>query len=240
MARRGAPKALDFSPRMVYNATYRLRRNQRCIPHVREQQQEELNMSSTTRKTHLLVGMAIFAALVVVLQLLASVIKIGTFNITLVLIPIVVGAAVYGPVAGMFLGGVFGAVVTLACITGADPGGAILWSANPFGTALVCMLKGMAAGWLAGLTYTAIAHRYTYLGVVAAAIICPVVNTGIFLLAMATIFRGTLVEWAGGSSLVYFVFIGLVGVNFLLELAINAVLSPIVVRIIHVGRKEAA
>jgi uncharacterized membrane protein len=184
--------------------------------------------------------MAIFAALVVILQLLAGVVKVGAFNITLVLIPIVVGAAVYGPIAGMFLGGVFGVVVTIACITGADPGGYILWSANPLGTALICLVKGMAAGWLAGLVYTAIAKKRTYLGVIAAAVVCPVVNTGIFLLGMAAIFYDTLVSWAGGSSLVYYMIVVLVGVNFLIELGLNIVLSPIVVRIIHIGKKEAA
>jgi uncharacterized membrane protein len=183
--------------------------------------------------------MAIFAALVVILQLLAGVVKVGAFNITLVLIPIVVGAAVYGPLAGMFLGFVFGAVVLIACITGADAGGYILWSANPLGTVLVCLLKGMAAGWLAGLTFTAIAKKRTYLGVIVAAVACPVVNTGLFLLAMATIFHATLVEWAGGSPLVYYMIVGLVGVNFLIELGLNVVLSPIVARIIRIGKKEA-
>ena len=51
-----------------------------------------------------MVGIAVLAALVVVLQLLSSVIKIGTVSITLTLIPIVVGAAFYGPGAGAILG----------------------------------------------------------------------------------------------------------------------------------------
>ena len=58
-----------------------------------------------------MVGIAVLAALVVVLQLLSSVIKIGTVSITLTLIPIVVGAAFYGPGAGAILGTVFGLVV---------------------------------------------------------------------------------------------------------------------------------
>jgi hypothetical protein len=68
----------------------------------------------------------------------------------------------------------------------------------------------------------------------------PVVNTGIFCLGMITIFRETLISWAGGADLVYFLFIGLIGVNFLVEMAINVVLSPAIVRIISARKKGIA
>lgn len=68
---------------------------------------------------------------------------------TLTLVPIVVGAALYGPRAGAWLGFVFGAVVLIACITTADPTGGLLWNLNPFMTALLCLVKGIAAGWVA-------------------------------------------------------------------------------------------
>ena len=58
-----------------------------------------------------MVGVALFTAIVVVLQLLGGGIKFGVFSISLVLVPIVVGAAVYGWKAGAFLGFVFGAAV---------------------------------------------------------------------------------------------------------------------------------
>lgn len=70
------------------------------------------------QKTKTLTGLALFTAIIVVLQLLGSFIKFGPFSISLVLIPIVVGAAVYGPKAGAYLGGVFGVVVLIACIAG--------------------------------------------------------------------------------------------------------------------------
>ena len=81
------------------------------------------------QKINRMVGIAVLAALVVVLQLLSSVIKIGTVSITLTLIPIVVGAAFYGPGAGAILGTVFGLVVYInsaagapALSTGSSPG----------------------------------------------------------------------------------------------------------------------
>ena len=86
-----------------------------------------------------MVGIAVLAALVVVLQLLSSVIKIGTVSITLTLIPIVVGAAFYGPGAGAILGTVFGLVVYINSATGADTGGNLVFLANPFLCAFFCI-----------------------------------------------------------------------------------------------------
>ena len=88
-------------------------------------------MSNSTEKTRRLVGMSIFTALVIVLQLVATFVKIGTFPVTLTLVPVVIGAALYGAGVGAWLGFVFGAVVLVACIAGADQGGAILWNLNP-------------------------------------------------------------------------------------------------------------
>ena len=84
------------------------------------------------QKINRMVGIAVLAALVVVLQLLSSVIKIGTVSITLTLIPIVVGAAFYGPGAGAILGTVFGLVVYINSATGADMGGNLVFLANTF------------------------------------------------------------------------------------------------------------
>lgn len=103
-----------------------------------------------SEKTRRLTGLALMTAIIVVLQVVASFVKFGPFTITLALAPILIGAALYGPKAGACLGGVFGAVVLLACILGWDPGGAILWNANPFLTALVCLGKGILAGLAAG------------------------------------------------------------------------------------------
>ena len=199
-------------------------------------------MSKNSGKTKGLVGMSIFTALVVVLTVIATFVKFGPFSITLALAPIVVGAAVYGPKSGAWLGGVFGFVVLLMCIFGADVGGAILWNVNPFATAVLCIVKGAAAGWAAGLVYHALSKKSVTLGVVLAAVCSPIVNTGIFCLAMATLYQATLAEWAAaaGSNVVSFVFLGLIGVNFLVELLVNVVLTPVIARIVKVGRKEIA
>lgn len=200
-----------------------------------------MNESRSMKKTKTLVGMAIFTALVVVLQLMAGSIKIGTFSPSLVLIPIVIGAAVYGAKAGAWLGLVFGVVVLIGCITGADAGGWLMWGVNPWMTIVICIGKGAASGFLSGLTFRALQHKSEIVATVAASVVCPVVNSGLFVLGAVAVFKPLLLEWAAGwaastgnegASLVTYLLIGMVGLNFLLEMLINVVLSPIVVRIL--------
>ena len=185
-----------------------------------------------------MVQVAILMAIIVVLQLLSYVIKIGTFNLSLVLIPIVVGAVMFGPKTGAWLGFVFGAVVTACCVSGMDAGGAILWNANPFLTAAICLIKGTAAGWVAGLIATAFKNSRTpWVGIVLAALAAPVVNTGLFLVGLSTCFYDVLVAWAGGQEILYYVVFGLVGINFIIEFALNAILSPTVTAIVKALKK---
>ncbi len=196
-----------------------------------------MNESNSLKKTKALVGMAIFTAIVVVLQVIATALgRIGLTPPSLVLIPIVIGSAVYGLKTGAWLGLVFGVVVLLAGVMGVDLFTAGMWNYNPFATAAICIVKGVAAGFVAGAVYKGFSRFNGIVAAVAAAVICPVVNTGLFLLGSTVFFKSYLmttytVEAAG---FIGFLFLGLVGVNFLIEMAINVVLSPVVVRILHV------
>lgn len=190
-------------------------------------------------KTLRLTQVSILAALVVVLQLISYGIKIGTFNLSLVLIPLVVGGALFGARTGALLGGVFGVVVTIGCITGMDVGGNILWNVNPLLTALVCLGKGIAAGAAGGLIATAFQKKqHPVAGVIVSAVAVPVVNTGLFCAAMWFLFRHTLIAWAAGQDVVYYIFFGLIGINFLIEFLINIILSPMTERIVDAIRRS--
>lgn len=201
--------------------------------------------TNSLKKTKVLVGMAIFTALVVVLQMLAGVIKIGAFQPCFVLIPIVIGAAVYGAGAGAWLGLVFGAIVLSASISGTDVGGNMMWNFNPVVTALICLGKGTAAGYLAGLTFRALRKKNQILATFAAAVVCPVVNTGLFTIGAVSVFMPVLEQWKAGweaakgpANMVTYIFVGLIGLNFLIELGTNLVLSPVVVRILKAKEKN--
>ena len=124
-------------------------------------------------------GIALLMALVVVLQFVSSMIPpVGGFSISLVLIPIVMGAAIFGPSAGALLGGVFGAVVYINCVTSADPGGAMVFQANPVLCFLVVMGKGILAGLLAGVVYAALKKWNPHVAILCAAPVHSVWSAG--------------------------------------------------------------
>lgn len=175
-------------------------------------------------------GIGIFTAIVVVLQLLGSFIKFGPFSISLVLIPIVVGAAIYGPFAGLWLGFVFGFVVLVS-------GDAAPFLAfNVFGTILTVILKGSLAGLASGIVFKTFKGNKLIASILSS-LVCPIVNTGVFLIGCMIFFLPLLDTWAKGLGFndVYgYMIVGLVGVNFIFELLTNAILSPVIVKIINV------
>lgn len=172
-------------------------------------------------------GIALLMALVVVLQFVSGMIpSFGGFNLSLVLIPIIMGAAIYGPGAGAILGGTFGAIVYINCVNGIDAGGAMVFQANPILCFLVVMGKGILAGIASGFVYKWLKNKNGYIAMLCAAIVCPVVNTGIFVLSMMTFFKDVLASWAGGGEIISYVLTGLVLCNFVPELIINVAFSP--------------
>mgnify|MGYP000797501399 FL=1 len=172
------------------------------------------------------VGLSLFSAIIVVLTVLGNFVRFGPVPITLSLAPIIIGAAVYGNSAGALLGGVFGLVVLLGGIFGWDGGTVmLLMGLNPIGCILICIGKGILAGYLSGLAYRAIENKSPLAAVVTAGVVCPVVNTGLFIIGMLVFYGSTLQSWAGGQNVIYYAIFGLAGINFVVELLVNLVLS---------------
>lgn len=190
-------------------------------------------------ETKKMVGLALLTAIVVVLQLLGGFIRFGVFSISLVLVPIVVGAALYGWKSGAWLGLVFAVMVFLTGDAGAFLG------VNPLGTIIVVVAKGVLAGLCAGFVYSFFEKTTnTYFATIMAAIVCPVVNTGVFLLGCELFFIETVAEWAAAAeftgNVAGYMFLVLAGGNFLFELAVNVVLSPVIVKLINIGKGRKA
>lgn len=181
-----------------------------------------------------MVGVGLFTAIVVVLQFLGGGIKFGIFSISLVLVPIVVGSAVYGWKSGAWLGFCFGAAVLMS------GDAAAFLAVDPLGTVLVVLVKGVGCGLAAGLVYTLLGRCNKMVAVFGAALVCPVVNTGIFLVGCQIFFLETIEQWAaalGYADAATYMFLGLAGGNFLIEIAVNLVLAPVIVRLIKFGKK---
>ena len=191
------------------------------------------------QKSKRMAGIALLMALVVVLQFVSSMIPaVGGFSISLVLIPIVLGGAVFGPSAGALLGGTFGVIVFINCVMGTDAGGAMVFQANPALCFLVVMGKGILAGWLAALVYKLLSRWNAHVAILVAAILCPLVNTGVFIACMLTFFKDVLAAWAGGGDIIAYVLSGLVLCNFVPEMIINIVFGSVGHTLVHIVKKN--
>ncbi len=191
----------------------------------------ENSLAKNRNLTYKLVGTALLTAIVVVLQLVGGAIKIGTFSISLVLMPIVVGAALFGIWSGAWLGLVFGVMVM------ATGDAALFLAVNVPGTIITVLAKGILAGLAAGAVYKLLESKNKYVATLLASIASPVVNTGVFLIGCSVFFMDTIKTWAGDAPVFQYMIVGLVGINFILELAINLVLNPVIVRIVDIGKK---
>lgn len=190
-----------------------------------------------------MVQLAVLLAIVIFLQCFLGSIVVGATSFSVVLVPIVVGAILLGPGAGALLGFAFGLVVLIRGITGQDAFTNLLFVAQPLFTALICLGKGTAAGWVAGVVYKLLARGSGFWASVAAAAVAPVVNTGLFILGGLTLVKGTLeanLGAFGADSVLIFLVVICAGVNFLVEFAVNMVLSPAIYRVIRVLKNEFA
>lgn len=179
-----------------------------------------------------IVGIGLLTAIVVVLQFVSMSMRFSMFSITLTLVPIVVGAALYSWKAGAWLGFVFGAIVLLS-----GDAAAFLALSVP-GTIITVLAKGTLSGLCAGLVYKALCKKNQMIAVLAAAITAPIVNTGVFLIGCAVFFLDTIKVWAGAENVFVYMLVALVGFNFFIELGINLVLNPTIVALIRIGKKK--
>ncbi len=194
-----------------------------------------MNKKFSVSKVQRITVLALMTALVVLLQLTLN-IQIGLAACTMVLIPIVVGAAMLGPIAGAWLGLVFSVIVLL------QPGTAFFYSLGVAGTVITVLIKGTVAGLVSGFVYRSLSKKNKVLASYAAAIICPVVNTGIFILGMMLFYSNSsdllaAAQGSGYESIFSFVVLGMAGLNFLLELGVDVILAPVIHRLADLGNK---
>ncbi len=179
---------------------------------------------------------AILTALVIILQFMGSFIKLGMFSVSLVLIPIVIGAATCGKKVASWLGFVFGSIVLIS------GDAAAFLTVNVPGTIITVLLKGTLCGLCAGIVFDIFKTKNKYLATVASAVVCPIVNTGVFLIGCLLFFMPTISTWALGNgfgeNVGKYMIVVLVGFNFVFELIFNIILSPVIVRILSARDKK--
>lgn len=177
-------------------------------------------------KTKRFAAISIFSAIIVVLQIVATFIKIGSFPITLTLIPIIVAGAVYGPIVGLLMGIVFGVIVSIMVIVGADPGGAIMLASHPIITILTCIIKGALAGFIGAIAYKNIRNKK--LAIIIDAIITPVINTLTLYISLILFFDSSFATLVAAFM----------SINFIIELTLNVLIAPGLLIVINRATKR--
>ena len=103
-----------------------------------------------------MVQMAILIAIMLILAFTPlGYLKFGLIEITLMVIPVAVGAIVLGPLCGAILGGVFGITSFIQCF-GFSAFGAFVLGINPWLTFITCLVPRILCGWLSGLIFQAL------------------------------------------------------------------------------------
>ncbi|MBQ7323795.1 MAG: ECF transporter S component [Clostridia bacterium] len=188
-------------------------------------------------------GMAMLLALVVVLQTVLGTFSIGVVQLNFTLIPIVLGALLYGPIVGGILGFACGVIVLIQVILGGSPFYTIIWTNSPVVTTLTCLVKTTVAGVVAGWLFDWLSKKNTLLGVFVASATVPILNTGLFILGCLCmsdsiiLFQSSLPD-VGGMNPLVFILVVLVTFNFFVELAINLIVAPTLHRVIGIIDKK--
>jgi len=170
---------------------------------------------------------AILAAIEIVLQYIGNAIAFGPISINLSLVPIALGAIIFGPWVGLFLGIINSLFVLMA------PSTMIFYNVSVVGTIITVFIKSGAAGFFGGLIYLLINKRNNLLATIVTSISIPLINTGLFIVGSLTFFRSFLESNSTNFNNIYeFLFIGMIGWNFIFEITTSIVLIYPIYRII--------
>mgnify|MGYP000330981450 CR=1 FL=1 len=184
---------------------------------------EEETMTQKKFSTKYLVEMALLVAIILIMAFTPlGYIKTVGIEITLIVVPVAVGAVTLGPAAGAILGGVFGITSFIQCF-GMSPFGAALLGINGFLTFLVCVPTRILMGWLTGLIYKGLRKTKLPSGasVTISNLCCPLLNTTFFMGMLVLGFYNTeyiqsFVSALGAKNALLFI-LAFVGVNGLIE-----------------------
>lgn len=174
---------------------------------------------------------ALFLALIAVMSFTPiGYFKVGVIEITLLVLPVALGAVTVGTGAGVLLGFAFGATSFIQCF-GMSPFGAALLSIQPLFTAAACFLPRILLGLCAGLLFRALSGTKLPATVTCGltALCASLINTVCFVGLVVLLFGRTdyvqgIMETLGAKNLLTFAFL-FAGVNSLVEAAANTVLG---------------
>lgn len=199
----------------------------------------------TNKRTLKMVQLALFTAIILLMAFTPlGYIRTPGLEITLIVVPVSVGAIILGPTAGAILGGVFGLTSFIQCF-GMSPFGATLLSISLVGTFIVCMIPRILMGWLTGLIFKAMKKwdKTRLISHAVANLAGPLLNTLFFMTTLILLFYNTEyiqgIATALGATNVFEFVILFVTVNGLIEALISFVVGTTVSKAIDIFTKKS-
>lgn len=186
--------------------------------------------------TRMIATTGILIAIEILLQVLGNYIVIpgGFASLNFSLIIISLGAILYGPIVGGFLGLVSGVLTIFAPATMS-----YFFSVSPVGTILACLLKTTLAGVTAGLVMIPFKKKNKVTaGSILVSILVPTINTGVFAIFCLLFFMQRLTE-INPENIASALFLGLIGFNYIFEILTTMVVAPSLLKIMeHVSTNK--
>lgn len=187
--------------------------------------------NKSTKVTRGMVELALISAIIIVMAMTPlGYLRTPFLSITLLTIPVAVGAMLLGPRGGLFLGAVFGATSFAQALSGAGGMTSILFQTNPLGVAFLCFVPRILEGFLCGLIFKIVRKtKFKKACFYIAGISCPVLNTLLFMGTVITLFYQTdyiqkLVSSLGAANPIMFIIL-LVGIQGVIEALVCGILS---------------
>jgi len=185
---------------------------------------KSMKQKITTRKIALA---GLIVTIEIILQVIANFVQIGPVSFNLSLIPIAVSAILLGPFFGSILGLVCGVMVLLSANTMS-----FFMPMSWYGTIIICLTKTTLAGFLSGFIYRLFV-KHQFVGSIVSSLILPLVNTGVFLGFALLFYSKSLSQNLGQYPNVFaYLIYGMIGINFIAELASTIIISPLLCRAI--------
>lgn len=161
--------------------------------------------------------------------------QIGPLSMSLLTIPVAIGAITMGPIDGMILGIVFGLTSLFNAMSGSSAMGTAMFTINPFGCFVVCVVARALMGLCGGLVYQGLSKansqrvkvNYAISGLMSAFF-----NTLFFMGSLCIFFYGSdyvqsLVSALHVSNPIMFIIV-LVGFQGVLEMVLCSIVSTAV------------
>lgn len=183
-------------------------------------------------RTLKMVQLALFTAIILLLAFTPiGYIKLPVgLSITLIGIPVIVGAISLGPVGGAILGAIFG-LTSFAQAFGMEPFGTMLFGINPIGTFITCLVPRILMGWLTGLVFQGLkkVDRTKLVSYLITSLAGSLLNTVLFMTSLMIFFYNTDLIQSMAADLnvtnIFALVIAMVGINAVAETIVNGILG---------------